>query len=115
MQALPAVKEVEVAMGDTSFAPVSCQPASFSTKSVRLLRMNFDASFWRAALVGYERKLVEIENTISDLQQRINASGTGAGPAPTRKRTLSAAARKRIAAAQRKRWAAYKKRKAGNK
>lgn len=76
--------------------------------------MNFDSSFLRAALVGYETKLAEIEKTISDLQDRIGA-GAGDRPAQGRKRRLSAAARKRIAAAQKKRWAAYKKRKGGNK
>ena len=75
--------------------------------------MNFDPSFLRAALLGYESQLAQIDQAIADLQRQIKeASGTGRPAAARPKRTMSAAARRRISAAQKKRWAAYKKAKA---
>ena len=63
-----------------------------------------DRDLLAMALVGYEAEKVRINAAIAEIKAKL---GTGA-PAP-RKRTMSAAARKRIAAAQRKRWAAVKK------
>ena len=63
-----------------------------------------DRDLLAMALVGYEAEKVRINAAIAEIKATL---GTGA-PAP-RKRTMSAAARKRIAAAQRKRWAAVKK------
>ena len=74
--------------------------------------MNLDPSFLRAALVGYQNQLAQIEQAMADLRRRIKKApggGTGTAPAQRTKRTMSAAARRRIAAAQKKRWAAYKK------
>jgi hypothetical protein len=78
-----------------------------------------------AALIGLEQKKQQLEERIQDLKQRLG-TGSAPSPAPTptraakatstpsapasrggRKRTMSAAARKRIAEAQRKRWAEY--------
>ena len=78
--------------------------------------MNFDPSFLRAALVGYQNQLAEIEQAMADIRRQLKISpGNDRQPAKTKKRGMSAAARRRIAAAQRKRWAAYKKAKAGKK
>ncbi len=78
--------------------------------------MNLDPSLLRAALVGYENQLAEIENAMADLRRRLRMTGpTESEPAGTRKHGMSAAARKRIAAAQKKRWAAYRKAKASKK
>ncbi len=82
----------------------------------RLLRMNLDPSLLRAALVGYQNQLTEIEQAMAEIRRRLKmAPGSDSKPAPARKRTMSAAARRRIAAAQRKRWAAYKKAKGAKK
>ena len=71
--------------------------------------MNFDPSFLRAALSGYESQLMRIEKAMAELRRKLKIkSPAGAGPARRRKR-MSAAARRRIAAAQKKRWAAYRK------
>ena len=77
-----------------------------------------DAELMAAALIGLERQRSELEERMAELRQRLEG-GTGqaarksaevdSGPATPKKRTMSAAARKRIAAAQRKRWAEIKK------
>jgi hypothetical protein len=65
------------------------------------------------ALIGYEAQKKWINAAISDIQAQLGHRGRGRptatndGAAP-KKRTMSAAARKRIGAAQRKRWAAAK-------
>jgi hypothetical protein len=70
------------------------------------------------ALVGYEIEKQRIEARIREVREQLGTHGSGARAAasvanneggPGRKRTLSAAARKRIAAAQRKRWAEHHK------
>jgi hypothetical protein len=72
-----------------------------------------DADFLAAVLVGYQRKLQEIDGRIADLRQRLGRSSPTPAPATAApKRILSLAARRRIAAAQRKRWAAARKAKA---
>ena len=75
-----------------------------------------DAELMAAALVGFERQRYEIEEKMHSLRQQLDDR---VGPArksaadsqvPThKKRTMSAAGRRRIAAAQRKRWAESKK------
>ena len=64
------------------------------------------------ALVGYQRSREDIEEKIADLQRRLGvhlaktpASFTSENPKT--RRTMSVAARKRIAEAQKKRWAAF--------
>jgi len=80
-----------------------------------------DQDILRMALVGFESEKIKIETAIADIQIQLRRRGPGrprgadlSGPveAAPRKRTLSAAARRKIAAAQRKRWAAIKKAKA---
>jgi hypothetical protein len=65
-----------------------------------------------AALEGYQSQKERIEAKIAELQQMLKggSGATEAAPAPqSGRRTLSAAARARIAEAQRKRWANARK------
>jgi hypothetical protein len=75
-----------------------------------------DTELLEAALIGFQHKRDQLEQKIADLRSQIGGN-SASGPAPaaatpgasaTKKRTMSASARKRIALAQRKRWAAYK-------
>jgi hypothetical protein len=76
-----------------------------------------DESVWNAALEGLEIQRRRIEEQIANVKRLIGRRGPGRRPAapttsgakPARRRTLSAAARKRIAAAQKRRWAEYRK------
>jgi hypothetical protein len=75
-----------------------------------------DIATLQAALVGYEAELRRIDSKIAEIRKALRLKGKaaldGAGGVSTplrKRRTLSAAARKRIAAAQRKRWAEYHK------
>ena len=71
-----------------------------------------DAALLRAALVGYQNQIEEIDQANADLRRRLGGRTAGIRPAKRGgKRQLSAAARRRIAAAQKKRWAAYRKQK----
>lgn len=73
-----------------------------------------DLSTLQMALVGYQIEKQRIEEKIGEIQSRLKGkavsspSSAEAKPAGTR-RTLSPAARKRIAAAQKKRWAEHRK------
>ena len=80
--------------------------------------VSVDTSLLQAALIGYEAERQKIQEKIAEIQRQLNGRGRGrrAGasapdsPASNRpRRTMSAAARKRIAAAQKARWAAYRK------
>jgi len=69
--------------------------------------------FLNAALLGYEQQRSEIDERIAELRRQLGRRGAGLGAAAggspvSKKRTLSAAARERIADAQRKRWAALR-------
>lgn len=83
-----------------------------------------DLTMLSMALIGYESEKRRIEERIQELRGRLN----GGAPTPSRanshesvsdapstdesgrkRRTLSPAARKRIAAAQKKRWAEHRK------
>ncbi len=70
-----------------------------------------DPELLAAALVGYEQQRLEIVERIGEIRRQlgVRSSGTANHTAPGGKRTMSPAARKRIAEAQRKRWAAYRK------
>jgi hypothetical protein len=80
-----------------------------------------DAELMAAALIGLERQRAEIGEKMAELRQRLDggagqaarksAAVDSAAPVPKipKKRSMSAAARRRIAAAQRKRWAELKK------
>ena len=65
----------------------------------------------QAALIGLEAQRHRLDGQISEVRQLLGSKSRSAGPAATpetrlrRKRTMSAAARARIATAQRKRWA----------
>jgi hypothetical protein len=70
------------------------------------------------ALVGYQIERQKIDDRIRQIQALLKGKSAGPSAAPAaggegkaagRKRTLSPAARKRIAAAQRKRWAEHRK------
>ena len=73
--------------------------------------MTVDPALLRAALLGYESQLAQIEEAMAELRRQLKTTTRSeeAAPAKERKRGMSAAARKRIAAAQKKRWAAYRK------
>ena len=83
-----------------------------------------DAELLEAALIGLERQRSEIEEKMAGLRGQLGVGRVGQAArksvavdsaAAPKKRTMSAAARKRIAAAQRKRWAAIKKAEAAPK
>ncbi len=91
-------------------------------------KSNEDITMLSMALLGYQSEKQRIEEKIQEIQSRLSGRVTAAAPrsthkveasAPTQKndgrRTLSAAARKRIAAAQKKRWAEHRKLAAANK
>jgi hypothetical protein len=73
-----------------------------------------DRSTLEMALVGYEVEKQRIEEKIGEIHARLKGkaapSQVSAKPKAGGKRTLSAAARKRIATAQKKRWAEHRKR-----
>ena len=71
-----------------------------------------DHSILEMALIGYEAERRKIEEAIAAIQGELGAGSRRAipaveGAAPKPRRTMSAAARKRIAAAQKKRWAEF--------
>ena len=77
-----------------------------------------DTSLLSAALEGLEIQKDRIDGQIREVRALLGHRGPGrpkqavaAGPGrpPRKKRTLSAAARKRIAAAQKARWAKFRK------
>ncbi len=70
-----------------------------------------DPGFLAAALAGYEQQRSELVERIGEIRRQLggrDSAATSNDTVPGRKRTMSAAARKRIAEAQRKRWAAYR-------
>lgn len=72
--------------------------------------MTLDPALLRAALIGYENQLAQIDKAMAEIRRQLKTAGSGSpAPAKERGRAMSAAARKRIAAAQKKRWAAYRK------
>jgi len=74
-----------------------------------------DRSLLAAALVGYEQERERIVRAMAEIRSQLGgkrptlSSGANTGKHERKRRTMSAAARKRIAAAQKTRWAAYKK------
>ena len=88
--------------------------------------MTEDTTTLTMALIGYEMEKVRIDEKIAEIRAHLgghpskattkkrSAASNGASSEPaegevTKKRTMSPAARKRIAAAQRKRWAEHRK------
>jgi hypothetical protein len=80
-----------------------------------------NTSILEYALHHLEQEAAEIQGKIDHVRRQLGqkvasiAAAVAAAPAaaPRKKRTLSAAARKRIAAAQKKRWAEHRKATAG--
>src|SRR5437899_424520 len=78
-----------------------------------------DAELLEAALVGLEHQRSEIEEKMAELRRQLDdrvgrparsaAAVNTAAPTVPKKRTMSAAGRRRVAAAQRKRWAELKR------
>jgi hypothetical protein len=82
-------------------------------------RKKEDIAMLRMALIGYQHEREKIDGRIQELQARLKGShpaSVEAASAPSKraggKRTMSPAARRRIAAAQKKRWAEHRKRQA---
>ena len=72
-------------------------------------KLKMDRSILEAALVGLGHTLSEVTSKIAEIKRVLGGhDGTDAQTQRTQ-RTMSAAARAKIAAAQRKRWAAQKK------
>jgi hypothetical protein len=77
---------------------------------VTLDAMKADPALLEAALVGYQSRLTEINQAISEIRRRLSQKDeTVETPVKRARRKMSRAARKRIAAAQKARWADYKK------
>ena len=76
-----------------------------------------DHTLLEAALIGYQHQASQIAEKIADIRRQLGGKPTAAAPkaaaVPGKKRSMSAAARKRIAAAQKKRWAEYHRLKEG--
>jgi hypothetical protein len=78
-----------------------------------------DPEILQAALEGLKAQKVRLESQIAAIESALGGArpgrsvgaGKAAVAAPRGKRTMSAAARKRIAEAQRARWARYRKEK----
>src|ERR1019366_9916474 len=69
-----------------------------------------DTELLEAALIGFQHRRDQVEQKIAELRSQIggnSASRPASGASAPKKRTMSAAARRRIALAQKKRWAAY--------
>jgi hypothetical protein len=73
-------------------------------------RRTADTSLLEAALIGFEQMRRNVAEKIVDIKHQLGSrDGTQAAvPGQIGRRTMSPAARRRIAAAQRKRWAAVK-------
>ena len=69
-------------------------------------RLAVDTAMLEAALIGFEQMKRNVHEKIAGIRGQLGSGGTIAAAGP--RRTLSVAARRRIAAAQRKRWAAVK-------
>jgi hypothetical protein len=76
-----------------------------------------DHTLLEAALIGYQHQASQIAEKIADIRRQLGGKSPSAAPkaaaTPGKKRSMSAAARKRIAAAQKKRWAEYHRLKEG--
>jgi cell division septum initiation protein DivIVA len=70
-----------------------------------------DNEILAAAIEGFEAQKKRLDAQIAEIRQQLRGgAGPAASPEPARKRrTMSAAGRKRVAEAQRKRWAAVRK------
>jgi hypothetical protein len=72
-----------------------------------------DNALLEAALIGYQHQADQLAEKIADIRRQLGGKSPSASPkataaaVPGKKRSMSTAARKRIAAAQKKRWAEY--------
>jgi hypothetical protein len=90
----------------------------YDTENRKEMTMD-DREILETALIGLQSQLGQINASMSDIRARLGIRGPrpvatstdGAQPTPT-KRTMSAAARKRIGEATRRRWIAFRKQKA---
>src|SRR5580765_4569125 len=74
-----------------------------------MAKRKMDRSLLEAALQGFEHMMGDVRAEIAEIKRSLRKdAGTGT-QTQGKRRTMSAAARARIAAAQRKRWAAQKK------
>jgi hypothetical protein len=88
---------------------------TISTRFVGGESMQIDHSVLEAALVGYQFQLKRVQEKIAVVRAQMGhktarvavAMGAISDEGAPKKRTMSAAARKRIAAAQKKRWAEF--------
>ena len=74
------------------------------------MRATLNPEIINAAIEGFESQKARIDSQINELRAMLNGRQPTAAAAPqtTKRSTMSAAGRKRIAEAQRKRWAAAK-------
>jgi hypothetical protein len=72
-------------------------------------RRTQDTTTLRMALIGYEIEKNKIEEKIREVQSALGKIPASDGKVVRKRRTLSAAARRRIGAAQKRRWAELKK------
>ena len=74
--------------------------------------MKDDESLLRAALIGYQQQMAEIETAMANIRSELAGSGHHTSPivegGPRKRRKFSAAARKKMAASQRLRWSKIK-------
>ena len=102
---------VRATIGDIA---CSCHSSTIAVRAWRIVvlmpRTSTDTELLQAALLGYEIQRDRITEQIAAIRKVIEEqTRAGKGSAiPVKKRTLSAAGRRRIAVAQRKRWAAVK-------
>jgi hypothetical protein len=74
-----------------------------------------EAELMAAALFGLEHRRSAIDEQIAEVRRRLRNTDLSGSAVPRQKRTMSAAARRRIAAAQRKRWAKFRAKKSSGK
>jgi hypothetical protein len=77
-----------------------------------------DHTLLEAALIGYQHQAAQLAEKIAEIRRQLGGKSPSVAPkaavaAPAKRRSMSTAARKRIAAAQKKRWAEYHRLKEG--
>jgi hypothetical protein len=90
----------------------------FFHEGVNVPKTELDRTILEAALEGLERRLEETNGRIAEVRRLLSGRRAQAAPAPAtpakrgrKKRTMSAAARKRIAEAQKRRWEQFRAKK----
>jgi hypothetical protein len=76
------------------------------------MKLQLNESILNAALQGLEQKKERLDAQIAEVRAMLGRPSVQSTKPVRKPRTMSAAARKRIAAAQRKRWAAFHKERA---